>query len=57
MKPPPPPDSHEKAARAYSDLTLRLVVRDLRKLTSPDLWSKKRLAAMEAELKRRDEGQ
>jgi hypothetical protein len=57
MKPPPPPDSHEKAARAYSDLTLRLVVRDLKKLSNPDLWSKKRLSAMEAELKRRDEGQ
>jgi hypothetical protein len=52
-----PPETHEKAARAYSDLTLRLVIRDLRKLTHPDLWSKKRLAAMEAELKRRDEGQ
>jgi hypothetical protein len=52
-----PPETHEKAARAYSDLTLRLVVRDLRKLSNPDLWSKKRLAAMEAELKRRDEGQ
>jgi hypothetical protein len=52
-----PPETHEKAAKAYSDVTLRLVVRDLRKLTSPDLWSKKRLAAMEAELKRRDEGQ
>jgi hypothetical protein len=52
-----PPDSHEKAAKACSYLNLRLVVRDLRKLTSPDLWSKNRLAAMEAELKRRDEGQ
>jgi len=50
-------DSHEKAAKAYSDVTLRLVVRDLRKLTNPDLWSRQRLAAMEAELKRRDEGQ
>ena len=52
-----PPETHEKAAKAYSDVTLRLVVRDLRKLTSPDLWSRQRLAAMEAELKRRDEGQ
>jgi hypothetical protein len=52
-----PPETHEKAARAYSDITLRLIVRDLRKLTNPDLWYKKRIAAMEAELKRRDEGQ
>jgi hypothetical protein len=52
-----PPDIHEKAAKACSYLTLRLVVRDLRKLTHPDLWSRQRLAAMEAELKRRDEGQ
>ena len=53
----PLPDSHQKAARAYSDITLKLIVSDLRKLRNPDLWSKKRLAAMEAELKRRDEGQ
>jgi hypothetical protein len=52
-----PQETHEKAARACSYLTLRLVIRDLRKLTNPDLWSKKRLAAMEAELKRRDEEQ
>jgi hypothetical protein len=53
----PLPDSHQKAARAYSDITLMMIVRDLRKLTNPDLWSRQRLAAMEAELKRRDEGQ
>jgi hypothetical protein len=52
-----PQETHENAARAYSDLTLRVVVRALRKLTNPDLWSRQRLAAMEAELKRRDEGQ
>jgi hypothetical protein len=47
------PGRHKAAIESYSDATLRLIVRDLRRNPHMDSWSRERLAAMEAELAKR----
>ena len=45
--------NHQKAAESYSEGTLRAIIRDLLAKANPDMWDRERLAALEAELKRR----